>query len=718
MLMRSITLTLGCLLSGTALAATAVFPPPPPQKPVTDTYFGTTVTDPYRYFEDEKDAAVIAWMKAQGAFTRAVFDSIPGRAALAKRVGDLTGAFEFVNTIQIYGGRTFYEDRAPGSDNYDLMVRDADGRTRKLVDLAALRAAHGGDPYALNYFLVSPDGSKVAVGISAGGSEDAKLSVLDVASGNTIAGPIDRARFGATGWTDDGRTLFFSLLADLPPNAPVTDKYQNSVAYSWDLKGTPVPLLGGKTPAAIAVPPVMFPLITAIHGAPLAIALVINGTQNEHEFWTVPVGQAAIPNAPWKKLAGFEDNITTGDMSGDTLFLLSHTDAPTFKVLTLKAGQPLAAAKTFVAARPDRLIEGIGVARDGLYIRARHGLYSELIRIPLGGGPEQVIKLPFEGSIGEMFTDPTLPGATLILESWALPPSAFRYDGTRFAQLPLGKSPASFNPKDYAVAALDATAKDGVKVPLSYVEKAGSPHPRPVLLWAYGSYGISEFPYFSPRWASFMAEGINFAVCHVRGGGELGEAWRLGGKDANKPNTWRDLIACGRELVAKGYTTPKQLFIMGGSAGGITMGRAMEEAPDLFAGVFDMVPAANATRQEFSPNGVPNIPEFGTVKTEAGFRNLLAMDSYLNVKDGVNYPPILITTGLNDPRVASWEPAKLAARLQASGTKNPVLLRVDEQAGHGIGSTKSQTDELYTDSIAFILWQTGAPGWQPTIKVK
>jgi prolyl oligopeptidase len=204
-----------------------------------------------------------------------------------------------------------------------------------------------------------------------------------------------------------------------------------------------------------------------------------------------------------------------------------------------------------------------------------------------------------------------------------------------------------------------------------------------------------------------LPNGIDYAICHVRGGGELGEAWRLGGKDANKPNTWRDLIACGEQLIASGYTTKEKLFIIGGSAGGITMGRAMEERPDLFAGVFDLVPAANAIRAEFSVSGPVNIPEFGTIKDKQGFENLLAMDTIQHVKAGVKYPPIMITTGLNDPRVSSWEPAKLAATLRAAGASNPVLFRVDEKAGHGIGSTKSQNDELYADIVTFILAHSG-----------
>ena len=147
------------------------------------------------------------------------------------------------------------------------------------------------------------------------------------------------------------------------------------------------------------------------------------------------------------------------------------------------------------------------------------------------------------------------------------------------------------------------------------------------------------------------------------------------------------------------------------------MGRAMEERPDLFAGVFDLVPAANAVRQEFSPNGPANTPEFGTVANADGFKYLYAMDSVLHVEPGKQYPPIMITTGLNDPRVASWEPAKLAAALRASDTTNPVFLRVEEKAGHGIGSTRSQSDELYADILTFIKWRSGEAGWAPKVSI-
>jgi len=185
-------------------------PAPLAAKPVTETFFGTKVTDDYRYFE-ALSPETLDWMKAQGAYTRSVLDSIPGRAALGRRVGAFTGSFGFIKNYAEYGGRAFYQERAPGADNYDLVVRDAKG-TRKIIDIAKIMAANGGKPYAINYALVAPDGSKVAVGLSEGGSEDAAISVYDAASGAKIAGPIDRAQFGATSWSLDSKSLYFIRL--------------------------------------------------------------------------------------------------------------------------------------------------------------------------------------------------------------------------------------------------------------------------------------------------------------------------------------------------------------------------------------------------------------------------------------------------------------------------------------------------------------------------
>jgi prolyl oligopeptidase len=686
-------------------------PAAPAVKPVTETLWGQSVTDNYRYME-ALDPTTIDWMKAQGAYTRSVMDSIKPLADLQKRVSAFTGSFGFIQGYANYGGREFYEERAPGGDAFDLVVRDAQG-TRKLVDMAALRAKNGGTPMAINYVLPSDDGAKVAVGISSGGSEAASIFVFDAATGAQIAGPIDRAEFGATSWSQDSKTLYFIRLKKLGPNDPGTEKYRDADLEAWDLKSDPVPLYGALVGHGPAIGHDETPVLAFTPTVNYAVLASQNGVQNEQKMWTAPAAKAADPTA-WTPLFDRSDDVTGEDARGDDLFLLTHKDAPTFKVLDVKFGQPLSAAKVLVPADPKRVIEGVHAASDALYVLTREGDYSRLLRIPTGTDKIEEVALPVRGHVSGVFTDQREAGVTFSLESWVLPPTNLHYDpkAGAFQDLHLGAR-GDIDPNKFEVSDLWAKGHDGVMVPYSLVHPKDQREPGPTVIEAYGSYGISNLADFSTRRAVMMKEGINYAVCGVRGGGELGDDWRVAGKDANKPNTWKDLISCTEDLIARGVTDKHKVFIIGGSAGGITMGRSMTDRPDLFAGVIDIVPAANTIRSEFTPNGPDNIPEFGSIKTEQGFKNLWAMDSVHHVKAGVDYPPVMISTGLNDPRVSPWEPAKFAAALMASGTPNPVLLRIDTQAGHGIGSTRTQTDLLAADWIAFVKWRSGDPAWRP-----
>jgi prolyl oligopeptidase len=692
-------------------------PEPAPVKPVTETLWGKQVTDNYRYME-ALDPLTIAWMKAQGAYARSVLDAIPPRAALEAKIASFTGSFGFTRGYVNYGGRAFYEERTPGSDNFDLVVSDEAGK-RKIIDVAALRASNGGEPYAINYFLASPDGSRVAAGISQGGSEAASIFVYDSATGKQIAGPLDRADPGFTSWSSDSATLFFARLKKLAPGEAEIEKYRNATLVAWDLKSEPVAVLGSTVAHGPSFLPDELPTVSISPSAPMAMAVSINGVQNELALWLAPVSKVNDPNVKWTPFVARTDDVTAVDAAGDTIYLLSHENAPTFQVLSVKAGQPLTAAKILVPAQSDRVIDSIHAASDALYALARRGAYSLLLRVPYVDGKIEEIALPFKGHIGDAFTDPRQPGITIDLQSFVVPPTTFAYDSAqkRFTDLKLGVKPR-YDSSRYQILDLEAKAKDGVMVPNTLVRPKGvgtkgATGPQIVLIQAYGSYGVSQLANFSLRTVSFLEAGGTYASCHVRGGGELGDAWRLAGKDANKPHSWRDLIACAEDLIARGYTTKDKLFIFGGSAGGITMGRALTERPDLFAGVIAIVPGANTLRSEFQPSGPLNVPEFGTIKTEEGFKNLFAMDTIQHVRPGVQYPPVLITTGLNDPRVSPWEPAKLAAALQASGTARPILLRIDEEAGHGIGSTKSQDDALYADMWSFVFWRAGLADWQP-----
>lgn len=705
--------------AGDAVApAPASIPRPPvaPRESLAETLWGRKVTDDYRYME-KLAPSTVEWMQAQGAYTRSVLDSIGPLAGLRREIGAFTASFGLVQGYEEFGGRAVYEERAPGSDNFDLIVSDG-ARSRKLLDVAALRAANGGKPYAINYFLASPDGSKVAVGISEGGSEDASITVYQAATGVKLAGPVDRAQFGVTSWSADSRILYFVRLKPFPPGAPAAEKYQNSTADAWNLKDEPSALWGANVGRGPRLEPAEIPMIQVTVGAPLAAAVSVNGVQPELALWLTPAAHVGDANASWIPFVKREDGVTAVEMRGAEIFLLSHRGAPTFQVLAVPAGQPIGAASVLVPARPDRVIEGLHAASDALYVLTRSGAYSQLLRIPRGTRRIEELVLPVPGHIGEAFSDPRTPGITVMMSSWVMPPTlyAYRPAAKSFADLKIG-TPGDIDPAKFAVSDLEARAADGVMVPLTLVQPkqvvkdaTGAPV---TVIEAYGSYGISELADFSLRRAAAMTQGITYGVCHVRGGGELGEAWRLGGKDANKHHTWEDLIACAEYLVARGTAAKQRMFILGGSAGGITVGRAITARPDLFAGAVDLVPAANTLRAEFSANGPPNVPEFGSIGTREGFENLYAMDTIAHIETGTQYPAVLVTTGLNDPRVSPWEPAKLAAALQASGSSNPVLLRLDQEAGHGIGSTKSQTDALTADWIAFAFWRAGLPEWQP-----
>jgi hypothetical protein len=230
-----------------------------------------------------------------------------------------------------------------------------------------------------------------------------------------------------------------------------------------------------------------------------------------------------------------------------------------------------------------------------------------------------------------------------------------------------------------------------------------------------GAYAINEDPYFDPKSIAWLERGGLIAFAHVRGGGEYGEEWHQAAMMKNKANTWKDFIACGEYLVGKGYTSPARLAGRAGSAGGILIGRAITDRPDLFAAALDDVGLSDMIRDMFSGDGPLNVTEYGGLDTADGFHNLLEISAYYKVKDQVKYPAVLLTTGINDPRVVPWEPAKMAARLQAAtASGRPILLRVDYQGGHGgIGGTSEQLREMAADAWSFLLWQFGDPTFQP-----
>jgi prolyl oligopeptidase len=365
-------------------------------------------------------------------------------------------------------------------------------------------------------------------------------------------------------------------------------------------------------------------------------------------------------------------------------------------------------------APSDAVVTAMQAAADALYVQKLDGGLGKLWRLPYDGGTATEIRLPFEGAIQEMFVNPAEPGVFVRLASWTKSSLIFHYDPKTSAMADtkiIPVSPVDFSGIESEEVKVKST--DGTMVPLSIVHQRGLKldGSHPTLLHGYGAYGITYDPAFDPTSLAWLERGGVVAVAHVRGGGEYGEDWHSGGRKATKKNTITDFLACAQYLIDHKYTSPQHLAGEGTSAGGLTIGGAITERPDLFGAAVDNVGDSDALRSELQVSGPANIPEFGTVKNAEDFKNILAISPFQRVRDHTAYPAVLLTTGVNDPRVDPWQMNKMAARLQAATSSGkPVLLRVDYDAGHGgIGATKSQHTALLTDQYSFLLWQLGDP---------
>lgn len=720
-------LFLGILFAGLALISGAnskkVDPAAPPVaavRVVTDEYFGVKVADRYRYMEDLANPEVAAWFKGQNDYTRAVLGQIAGRGALMARIKTLdeSAPSRVTDLRRLPGGRYFYQKRLASEDVAKLYVRDGlNGEEKLLVDPSKFMSA-GGAHYVISYYAPSFDGKYVVAGISAAGSEDAVIRVFDTSTGHETGDTIDRALFGSPSWMQDNHSFSYNRLQKLTPGSAPSDRELNSRTYLHVLGTKPDDdkLIFGVGTPNVNIEAADIPFVATWPSVSYALGIVAHGVRNEITAYVAPLDSLTGATIPWKRICDVDDDVTGFDVHAGDLYLLSHHQASRYKVLHTKLSDPDVAHAEVVVPAGEAVIQNIAAASDGLYIQELDGGLGRLLRLPYSGGKPVQVHLPFEGSVGLSATDQRLPGTLLELSSWTRARKIYSVGGTNVTETnlqPLGKFDA---PRDLESVEVKVKSHDGTQVPLSIVYRKGIKldGSNPALLDGYGAYGITLDPFFDPKLIAWYERGGVFAVAHVRGGGEYGEDWHLAGKLLTKPNTWKDFIACAEYLINQKYTSTPRLAIQGGSAGGITIGRSITERPDLFAVAIDQVPMSDVVRAEFTPNGPPNIPEFGTVKEADGFKALYEMSGYQHVTDGTKYPAVMVTTGFNDPRVVSWQPGKMAARLQAATSSGkPVLLRVDYDAGHGIGSTKTQREEELADEWSFALWQFGVADFQP-----
>ncbi len=694
-----------------ATQAAANPPPPTPSIPVTDTYHGTTVVDPYRWMEDMKSPQFQGWLKAQADYAAGVLATLPGRAALRKRLGELADSGESTNSYAVEGGKTYYLKRVPGEATQKLWMRQGlAGAERTLLDPNAIPGQTG--RHAIDWFTPSPDGRLLAIGISPGGSENSVLHVLDVETGRLLDERIAHTGLNEPGvaWLPGGAGFFYN-------RHPADERYNKSAVYLHRL-GQPVDkdkaVFGwGADPArTFAVPDL--PYISTADASPWALAEVLHGDAAERSYWIAPLTalrSAKGTPAPWRRLIAPEDAVTHAVLLGDTIYAVTQKTASRRELITIEArsGQ-----RRTVMPASEVVLQAPVAARDAVYLKALDGGVSRLFRIAPGATKATPMALPFEGTVREV-TAAGRSGVLARIEGWTRPAEVVKLDGGNITPTPL-QPPVKVDASGIEASRVMVRSHDGVMVPMSLLAPRGMVRDgkRPTILTGYGAYGISLEPRFSATRLAWAERGGVQAVCHVRGGGELGQDWHRGGYIETKQNTVSDFIACAQWLIDNKITSPQTLAGTGGSAGGITVGGAITQRPELFAAAQSAVGVSDMLRMELTPNGAPNVAEFGTVTNPAHFKAMVAISPYHRVKDGTAYPAVIVTTGANDPRVDAWMPGKLAARLQAANPNGkPVLLRVDFDAGHGMGSSINQFLDSTADVWAFFLWQMGDPAFQP-----
>ncbi len=699
-----------------AAALAQAAPPAAPVRDQVDTWHGVAVHDPYRYMENLADPQVKSWIGEQGDWARSVLDRIEGRAQIEKRLADLERGLgdRRYGFTRVAGGKLFYLLRERSGRQVKLAMRDRlDGAEKILVD-PEVQAQRTGVPHAINWFVPSWDGRHVAYGLSAGGSEDASLYVLDVRTGQPVGKPVPRVPADGVSWTPDGRAVAFNQLRQLNAEDAASETYLDSAVMLLKLGDAPEQaraVFGPTVNRNLGLERLDNGRLLFTPGSPWVIAASNDTTQKEGPVFLARVDELAAGGAvPWRRIASFDDHLVDMELRGNDLYFRTKVDAPRFRIMKLDLRRPdIGGARVAALPPADGMFEGFVLGQGRLLAQVRRGAAIGLRSYAPGDPAGKAVRLPFPGAAG-VADDPAHAHADFIvsLAGWTQPGRSYLLQGDRATALSQFETAAPAGLPEVVVQDVMVRSHDGVMVPMTILHRRGIKRDggNPTLLLGYGSYGTSETAGFRTGNIAWLEQGGVVAVANVRGSGVYGDAWRMAGTKLDKPNTWKDAIACGQYLVEQGYASPATLAIMSGSAGGVFAGRAITEAPQLFTAAVIHVGMLDAIRAEETANGVTNISEFGTVKDPAGFKGLLEMSTYHQIKDGVAYPAVMFVHGLNDPRVDAWNSAKAAARLQAASTSGkPVLLRLDAQAGHGVGSTPAQSRAVGADTFSFLLWQ-------------
>ena len=675
---------------------------------VADTYFDTTVKDPYRWLEDDKDPKVHHWSEMQDRRSREYLDSLPFRKPIYDRLyAQIAATSPSYYGLQAVGERIFAFYNQPPKQQPMIAVLGQEAnpaRARVVLDPNALNAK---GTTAIDWFVASPDGRLLAVSLSEDGSENGTLHVFNVESGKELADVITRVQYptggGSLAWRADGKGFWYTRYPG--PERPVEEQHFYQRLYFHVLGQDPardVLVLGDGLPKVAEI------ALSNRRNPDVLVVTVADGDGGQFAHYLVDASDRV------RQLTRFEDQVVFVTVAADgSIYLVSQRGAPRGRLLKLSLTDRALAHAREIVAQSDVVIqtggefggEPVVATKNALYVRELVGGPSRVAIFDLEGRIRGELPLPGSATVDEV--EPSADRSVLYAVATYLRPRYYaRYDeatakssDTALAQT----SPVSFG--DVEVVREFATSRDGTRVPLNIVRRKGTvlDGRNPVLLTGYGGYAVSLTPTFlGPNTRLWLDAGGVYVIANLRGGGEFGEAWHRAGNLTHKQNVFDDFTASAQYLIAKRYTTPAKLAIIGGSNGGLLMGACVTQHPELYGAVVSQVGIYDMLRVELDPNGSFNVTEFGSVQNPEQFQALYAYSPYHHVVDGTRYPAIFMQTGETDGRVNPAHSRKMIARLQGATAGGPVYLSISTHSGHGIGSALSIRVAQTADRYAFL----------------
>ena len=684
--------------------------------PVVDEYFGIDIVDDHRMMERSDTSSVVAWYSQQKDFYSTIMGKIDGIDSLRSEIRNLVSSSGVRAPVPRIGGERLFIKRTFDNRNVQSLLY-FDSVAQKEVELFNTGLYNNSDlTYSIDYYEPSWNGQYVVLGISVNGGEVSNLYTIDVERNKILKDTIKGCYNANPNWLPDGSGFVYNHLKEIQTERDQETKYERSRVRVHLIGSNPdrdLELFSSRINESLNLKDIDFPYMFTFPHSDKILAYVYRGSSiyGLLYFSTLKDVLSNPKRATWQKIADQSNKVTSFALFNNDLFLLNFAENQNGVVKTLSLETPGTSVNAL--EREGLVLKEIAQNENAIFIKyLREGVYGLLQLNPLNLSVKEIDQR-FSGSItlmpeGKVYSK----GLDLYvgMEGWTKEWAIYKYDGDKFALTKIRPQGQFGNPDFLVSKEVLVPSYDGTLVPLSIIhhKDVTLDGTNPTIIFGYGAYGISVEPGFDVTQLAWFKRGGIYAMTHVRGGGEKGDEWYKGGFKATKANSWKDFIACARYLIDKRYTSPEKLAAFGASAGGITVGRAITESPKLFKAAVIQVGALNSIRAETSMNTLL-VSEFGTVSDSVEFQYLLDMDVYHHVKKEVRYPSVLFTGAMNDARVASWEPAKVVARMQQYGTgDNIALLRVSEQGHFSEMDFINQTAEIY----AFLLWQLDHPGFK------